>query len=69
MKCVQRTKRKIKTIYKSTVVKEIKNCLGTQRSELVLQLAKEVLVAAVVPHHVKIEYSFVVEALSTGAHH
>ena len=51
-----------------TVVKEIKNCLGTRRSELVLQLDKEVLVAAVVLHHVKIEYSFVVEALSTEAH-
>ena len=51
-----------------TVVKEIKNCLGMRRSELALQLDKEVLVAAVVPHHMKIEYSFVVEALSAGAH-
>ena len=51
-----------------TVVKEIKNCLGMRRSKLALQLDKEVLVAAVVPHHMKIEYSFVVEALSTGAH-
>ena len=47
---------------------KIKNCLGTQRSELALRLDKEVLVAAVVPFHVKVEYSFVVEALSTGAH-
>ena len=47
---------------------EIKNCLGTRRSEPALRLDKEVLVAAVVPYHVKVEYSFVVEALSTGAH-
>ena len=60
--------RKNKNNLQITVVKEIKNCLGTRRSELALQLDKEVLVAAVVPHYVKIEYSFVVEALSTGAH-
>ena len=47
---------------------KIKNCLGMRRSELALQLDKEVLVAAVVPFHMKVEYSFVVEALSTGAH-
>ena len=39
-----------------------------RRSKLALRLDKEVLVAAVVLHHMKIEYSFVVEALSTGAH-
>ena len=60
--------RKNKNNLQITVVKEIKNCLGMRSSKLVLQLDKEVLVAAVVPHHVKIEYSFVVEALSTGAH-
>ena len=68
MKYVQRTKKKIKTIYKLQLWKEIKNCLGTRRSELALRLDKEVLVATVVPYHVKVEYSFVVEALSTGAH-
>ena len=60
--------RKNKNNLQITVVKEIKNCLGTRRSELVLQLDKEVLVATVVSHYMKIKYSFVVEILSTGAH-
>ena len=60
--------RKNKNNLQITVVKEIKSCLATRRSELALQLDKEVLVATVVPYYVKIEYSFVVETLSTGAH-
>ena len=49
-------------------MEEIKNCLGTRRSELALRLDKEVLVAVVVPYYVKVKYPFIVEALSTGAH-
>ena len=60
--------RKNKNNLQITVVKEIKNCLGMRRSKLVLRLDKEVLVATVVPYHMKVEYSFVVGALSTGAH-
>ena len=58
MKCVQRTKEKLKiknkkkTIYKSTVVKEIKNCLGTWRSKLALRLHIQVVVATVALFHV-----------------
>ena len=50
-----------------TVVKN-RNKLSTWRPELALRLDIQVLVAAVVPFHVKVEYSFVVKALSTGAH-
>ena len=52
-----------------TVVKRNRNKLGTWQSELALHLDIQILVATVVPYHVKIEYPFVVETLSTGAHH